>query len=392
MKKLLFGLFLAGSLFGGTYDYEYSVLDKNISERKGEKLDFFMYGDFIEIVRFNKLDFSNGIISDDSYEYLKDILKTVETYIKDEKNIHIKIIGHSDETTDDKNEKKVDSKTYANKIQNIFRYSLNNEEALENSSSYASEIAKAFEDNNISKDITTVEYRAGKDMGFSNGTDEGRDLSNRVMVTMYVMKPKDKDSDEDGVFDSKDECPDTPKGVDVDEKGCPLDSDKDAVFDYIDECPDTPTGVSVDEKGCPFDTDKDGVLDYNDECPDTMSGLNVNEVGCPVSMDLRLNFETDSYEISEDGLSKVLDFAEFLKNNLPYNVEIIGHTDSVGEEQYNTILSQNRANSVKDALVNNGVDENRFSTKGVGELEPIETNKTAVGRASNRRIEVKLLN
>lgn len=391
MKKLLLNLLLVGSLFAGTYDDPYNVLDKSTAKNT-EKLDPFMYGDFLEIIRFEGLDFSDEELSNKSEEYLQEILDTVNSYINNKKDIRIKIIGHSDEKTDIKNELNIDSDTYANAIQNIFRYSLSEEEALDNSSNYASKIAEIFKNNSISQDILTVEHRTGKDMGFSSGTDKGRFLSNRVMVTMYVLTPPDKDTDGDGVLDAKDKCPNTPKGLKVDEDGCLIDSDRDGVYDYQDECPDTPLGVAVDKKGCPFDTDEDGVLDYKDECPDTMKGLSVDVKGCPVSMVLKLNFETDSYGILENSKEKVLEFAEFLKDNSAYNANIIGHTDSTGKEGYNMNLSQNRANSVKDMLVDNGIDESRLDTQGRGELDPLETNRTAEGRASNRRIEVKLFN
>ncbi len=94
-----------------------------------------------------------------------------------------------------------------------------------------------------------------------------------------------KDSDEDGVPDYRDICPDTPLGVAVDENGCPFDSDKDGVPDYLDKCPDTPIGAAVDESGCPKDSDKDGVPDYLDKCPDTPNGVVVDESGCPIDSD-----------------------------------------------------------------------------------------------------------
>ena len=94
-----------------------------------------------------------------------------------------------------------------------------------------------------------------------------------------------RDTDGDGVPDDMDECPDTPKEVKVDEKGCPFDTDGDGVYDYLDQCPDTPKGVKVDEKGCPFDTDGDGVHDYLDECPNTPMGVKVDEKGCPLDSD-----------------------------------------------------------------------------------------------------------
>jgi len=97
--------------------------------------------------------------------------------------------------------------------------------------------------------------------------------------------PVEKDSDNDGVPDSRDKCPDTPAGVAVDKDGCPLDSDKDGVPDYLDKCPDTPMGVAVDKDGCPLDSDKDGVPDYLDKCPGTPIGVAVDKDGCPLDSD-----------------------------------------------------------------------------------------------------------
>lgn len=95
----------------------------------------------------------------------------------------------------------------------------------------------------------------------------------------------EKDSDGDGVLDSRDLCPDTPLGVKVDEFGCPIDSDGDGVPDYLDLCPNTPYGVKVDEDGCPLDSDGDGVPDYMDKCPDTPVGVKVDIHGCPIDSD-----------------------------------------------------------------------------------------------------------
>ncbi|MDR3580314.1 MAG: thrombospondin type 3 repeat-containing protein [Oryzomonas sp.] len=89
------------------------------------------------------------------------------------------------------------------------------------------------------------------------------------------------DSDEDGVPDYLDKCPDTPKGVKVDKDGCPVDSDGDGVPDYLDKCPGTPAGVKVDKDGCPLDSDGDGVPDYLDKCPLTPAGVKVDKDGCP---------------------------------------------------------------------------------------------------------------
>lgn len=93
------------------------------------------------------------------------------------------------------------------------------------------------------------------------------------------------DDDGDGVPNSKDKCPDTPKGVQVYSDGCPIDLDQDGVPDYLDKCPNTPPGSPVDASGCPFDSDGDGVPDHLDQCPGTPAGVKVDGRGCPLDSD-----------------------------------------------------------------------------------------------------------
>ncbi len=94
-----------------------------------------------------------------------------------------------------------------------------------------------------------------------------------------------KDSDYDGVPDSRDKCPGTPRGCRVDANGCPIDSDGDGVCDGVDKCPDTPAGARVDASGCPMDSDGDGVYDGLDQCPDTPRNCKVDARGCPIDSD-----------------------------------------------------------------------------------------------------------
>jgi len=98
-----------------------------------------------------------------------------------------------------------------------------------------------------------------------------------------------RDQDKDGVWDKLDMCPNTPRGVVVDENGCPLDEDHDGVPDYLDRCPGTPAAAIgfVDSVGCPLDTDGDGVEDYKDQCPNTPEEAwgKVDSVGCPLDTD-----------------------------------------------------------------------------------------------------------
>ena len=215
------------------------------------------------------------------------------------------------------------------------------------------------------------------------------------------------DSDQDGVLDDVDKCPNTPLGVVVDKDGCPVDSDKDGVPDYLDKCPDTPVGVVVDKDGCPLDSDKDGVPDYLDKCPDTPLGVRVDKDGCPPPplpppppapapkpviiekgrQTLNVEFDFDKSTIKKGYYQDIDDLAQVMKDYPDLSVVIEGHTDSVGTAAYNKKLSQERADAVKKYMVEKGIDANRLKAQGFGEDKPIAGNETEEGRQKNRRVE-----
>ena len=195
----------------------------------------------------------------------------------------------------------------------------------------------------------------------------------------------DGDSDGDGVADSKDKCPGTPKGIKVVFDGCPLDSDKDGVPDHKDDCPGTPERVKVDRSGCPLDGDGDGVYDGLDKCPRTPKGASANEFGCWVCKDV--NFDFDKWDIKPESHKGLDQQVTFLKQNMNLIVEIQGHTDNVGDKNYNQALSEKRANAVKDYLIEKGITKDRLSSKGYGMTIPFASNDTEEGRAKNRRVQ-----
>jgi OOP family OmpA-OmpF porin len=206
------------------------------------------------------------------------------------------------------------------------------------------------------------------------------------------MAETEGDADNDGVVDSKDQCPGTPAGVAVDDRGCALDSDGDGVADGVDKCPNTPAGVAVDADGCELDGDGDGVVDSRDDCPNTPLGATVDGTGCAVQIVLQnVRFELNSDKISSEYTATLDQIADSLKARPDIkSIEVIGHTDSTGEASYNQTLSERRAQAVADYLIEQGVMAALFATKGMGESSPVADNATADGRAQNRRVELKL--
>ena len=170
-----------------------------------------------------------------------------------------------------------------------------------------------------------------------------------------------------------------------------LDSDGDGVLDEDDKCPDTKEGIAVDYRGCELDSDDDGVVDSEDNCPDTSKDFVVDGYGCPQTATLKVNFAPAKYDISEELISQLQEFALFLKENRGYQVVIYGYTDSLGRKESNRKLSQNRANSIKEVLTRYGISITRLTSIGKGDANPIADNKTKEGRAKNRRIEVELI-
>ncbi len=162
------------------------------------------------------------------------------------------------------------------------------------------------------------------------------------------------------------------------------DTDGDGVPDTRDRCPGTPAGVEVDESGCPLDTDGDGVPDYKDKCPQTPKGIRVNEIGCWVGGAVLFDF--DKTEIRPEAYPFLDEVADILRKNPQIKVEIQGHTDSVGPAEYNLKLSQRRAEAVRRYLIDKGIAPERLIAKGYGESHPIAPNDTAAGRAQNRRV------
>jgi OOP family OmpA-OmpF porin len=211
------------------------------------------------------------------------------------------------------------------------------------------------------------------------------------------LEERTKDDDKDGVPNYLDLEPNTPEGTYVDSKGQTIkDSDEDGILDSFDMCPND-KGLSSNN-GCP-DKDSDGIPDPNDNCPD-VPGLVINK-GCP-----------DIAKETEDALKNALENVEFfdnssvltdssylvldevikeLKAHQEYNLLVEGHTDDIGSDKFNLVLSERRAVAVETYLISKGIDADRIIIKSYGESRPIASNKTPEGRAQNRRVEFRII-
>jgi outer membrane protein OmpA-like peptidoglycan-associated protein len=248
-----------------------------------------------------------------------------------------------------------------------------------------------------------------------------------------------KDKDGDGIVDAKDKCPDQPETVNnfEDEDGCPdtvPDTDGDGLDDQHDKCPNEPEDKDnfQDDDGCPDpDNDDDGVLDAKDKCP--MEKGPVENTGCPDTdsdgdgvVDRLDNCPEEKGDAKNQGCKakqlvvitkdqlKILDQVKFvtgsaklspasnklldniarvlLNHNEIAKIKIEGHTDNVGKPEKNLKLSQDRADSVMKYLLKKGIAPERMEAIGHGDTMPIDDNKTAKGKANNRRVEFNIVN
>lgn len=131
------------------------------------------------------------------------------------------------------------------------------------------------------------------------------------------------------------------------------------------------------------------------KCPPAPQGFKVDADGCIADQTIVLrgvNFQFNRHALTpaaEETLQKV---ADGLKSQPGLRAEVIGYTDSVGTPKYNIALSKSRAESVRSNLIGKGVAPAQLTAKGLGPADPVASNKTAEGRASNRRVEFKILN
>lgn len=195
------------------------------------------------------------------------------------------------------------------------------------------------------------------------------------------------DKDVDGIPDSEDRCLSTRAGASVGPDGCTLGEMRaNCAARTVAAAPArAPAGAK--------DSDGDGVADEADRCPGTPRGSAVDGAGCVQIEKVVLrgvNFATGSAVLKPAAHDTLRTVAQAMRVNPALEVEVGGHTDSLGDDAKNQALSERRAEAVKAFLVKEGVAADRLTTRGYGETQPADTNDTAEGRANNRRVAFKV--
>jgi outer membrane protein OmpA-like peptidoglycan-associated protein len=219
------------------------------------------------------------------------------------------------------------------------------------------------------------------------------------------------DRDGDGIPDKIDKCPDDPEDKDgfQDKDGCPdPDNDQDGIPDKKDLCPNDPEDKDgfEDKDGCPDpDNDKDQIPDVTDKCPnepETYNGYQ-DEDGCPDKGNViiddknivilkKIKFKTASAEILPES-NEILDAVATTVIHHPEFtlVEIAGHADERSTDEYNLKLTQDRVNSVMNALIQRQVPKDHLRSKGYGEFCPEDPGHNEEAWEKNRRVEFKIV-
>ena len=221
-----------------------------------------------------------------------------------------------------------------------------------------------------------------------NNPDTDGDLLNDGLEVRTDTDPRNPDTDGDGLTDGAEDANQSggldagesdPRVPDTDQGGVPDGWEAEHSMNVRDPADD--------------DSDRDRVLENVDRCPNTPEGEEVDANGCiimraQITLD-GIQFAFDSAEILPASAQTLQRGLQILRDNPDVRVEIAGHTDNVGNANYNRRLSQQRAESVKTWLVENGIEAARLTTRGYGHTQPVASNDTPEGQAQNRRIEFR---
>ena len=247
-----------------------------------------------------------------------------------------------------------------------------------------------------------LSYNLGHQINESDWESPIDGLKDDVTTLFVKIDGFTDDADNDGVSDAFDKSPNTPLGVAVDGSGNALDVDMDNVPDYRDADPFSNRGVLVDENGIELDDDKDGVPNSKDLESNTPVGTMVNQFGINISNTTFNNsggltyfpsiyFNSGSAVVGSSNENRIATMALLLRTNKDINLNVIGHTDNVGNTKFNRELGLKRANEVISYLVSNyKIDADRLNAITKGE-EALLSVVTAINNGLEGNVEVNTL-
>lgn len=328
----LLTLFFA-SANAGTYDENYKIDKTDALEQNDNR---FINGNFEAIYRFGMIVFDDKEMDEASQVIVQNAISKIREVQKSGKDFYITLLGHTQQTDDDKNEQNIESKSYAHLVQNWFTNNFESNESMHLSQEYIKLVEQKLINENIAKEKIFLEARGGEDQIYTEICEDEKKNSHGVFLTLYLVKKVEQVQQKSEAIMQKEPLKETkvePK-VNSDDSNSSL-------------------------KTLPKET-------------------------------LKLNFEVGSDRILASSYGEIQRFSRFLKEHPAYGAQIVGHTDSRGKAVLNMDLSEKRALMTKRAIVDEGIDASRLRVKGKGELEPIASNLTLEGREANRRIEVEL--
>lgn len=224
----------------------------------------------------------------------------------------------------------------------------------------------------------------------------------------------DLDHDEDGIKEPADQCPEKAEDYDSfeDEDGCPdSDNDKDGVEDEKDFCANSPEDKDgfEDEDGCPeIDNDDDGVPDTADQCPDDKEVLNgvKDGDGCPddktahieispaafiFAVELEFKNKKSIFKNRDRAYEDLDIIAKVLIANNTWKLTIAAHTDATSDKAADKTITTDRANTIKEYLVKQGVNTDSITIESHGGAMPLGENDSKMGRIQNNRVDMLIV-
>jgi outer membrane protein OmpA-like peptidoglycan-associated protein len=367
MRSTVLALALVSTLSAGVYDYGYTPLSDVSAAEKNNPL---YYGDYERIIRYDAIGYTPGnpVRIDKEQSELDKMYGSIGEYAKANVPYTVSIIGHTRRDREADHERAQEN-TFFGSVQNFLMESESDaEENRADCNRAIDAIKKELMDRNVSEERILTECREGSQPLYLEDDEDARDRNYRVMVSLYADKIVKKPE------------PITPAPA----KPAP------AKAEPIKPAPAKVETEVANTAAVQSDSDGDGVVDEHDKCPATPKGYSVDETGCPRMVTLHINFATASAAIPASATADIEKLKGFMNDFPAYRIEINGHTDSIGSDESNDILSTKRAKALETILIKGGISADRIRSEGMGERKPIASNIHKEGRAQNRRTEVKL--